>query len=338
MLPRAGRRWRLDYFVRRPRGQTRHADRKSGPGAVLTSAAARPPARGRRAARRADALARPATRHLPDARRVRETLAPHRAAFGRFSCARRAAVGPARPAPGPRIDRVRGARRRSASAPGLLEATFDPGCRLGEWDFQMLGLAAHLAALVLEIERLRVQLARAGLLPVNRPRRDGAAPLIGSTPAHADALRSTIERVAATDFTVLLEGESGVGKELVARQIHELSRRRTGRSSRSTARRSSRRCSRRSCLASRSAPPPASAAGAESSKHADGGTLFLDEVSDLSLVGAGQAAAGDPGPGGRTGGRQRHPSRRHPHRRGDQPQSVATWSSGSCSGRTCSTA
>ena len=64
---------------------------------------------------------------------------------------------------------------------GLLEATFDPGCRLGEWDFQMLGAAAHLGALVLEIERSRVLLARAGLLGTTRPSRDGAAPLIGST-------------------------------------------------------------------------------------------------------------------------------------------------------------
>jgi hypothetical protein len=92
-----------------------------------------------------------------------------------------------------------------SSMAGLLDATFDPGCRLGEWDFQMLGLASHVAALVLEIERLRLQLARAGLLALNRPRRDGAAPLIGSTPL-MHALRSAIERVAATDFTVLLEG------------------------------------------------------------------------------------------------------------------------------------
>jgi hypothetical protein len=90
---------------------------------------------------------------------------------------------------------------------GLLEATFDPGCRLGEWDFQMLGIAAQLGGLVLEIERLRLQLARAGLFHQQRARRDGAAPLIGSAPV-IQTLRSTIERVAGTDFTVLVEGPS----------------------------------------------------------------------------------------------------------------------------------
>src|SRR5437870_12688754 len=86
----------------------------------------------------------------------------------------------------------------------VLEASFDPGCRLGEWDFQMLGLAAHIAALVLEIERSRLQLARAGLLDANRARREGSsrsAPLVGSTPPMR-ALRDSIDRVAATDFTV----------------------------------------------------------------------------------------------------------------------------------------
>src|SRR5215831_3026384 len=63
-------------------------------------------------------------------------------------------------------------------AQGVLEATFDPGSRMGEWDFQMLGAAAHVGALVLEVERLRVQMARHGLFPVVRPPRDGAAPLI----------------------------------------------------------------------------------------------------------------------------------------------------------------
>jgi hypothetical protein len=89
--------------------------------------------------------------------------------------------------------------------PAFLEATFAPGCRLGDWDFQMLGIATHIGALVLEIERNRAQLAKAGLLTSARQQPDGAAPLIGSTTVMR-LLRSRIERVAATDFTVLVEG------------------------------------------------------------------------------------------------------------------------------------
>ena len=43
-----------------------------------------------------------------------------------------------------------------------------------------------------------------------------------------DQLRGIIERIASTDATVLVRGESGVGKELVARAIHFRSRRRQG--------------------------------------------------------------------------------------------------------------
>ena len=169
------------------------------------------------------------------------------------------------------------------SSEGQLEVTFDPGSRLGDWDFQMLGTAANLGALVLEIERSRLQLARAGLLNPNRIRRDGAAPLIGST-AVMKTLRSEIERLAATDFTVLLEGESGVGKELVARQIHELSRRRTG------------PFVAINCAALVETLLEAELFGIEERtatgvrgrrgkfEAAEGGTLFLDEVSDLSLT------------------------------------------------------
>lgn len=115
-----------------------------------------------------------------------------------------------------------------------------------------------------------------------RPRRDGAAPLIGSTVAMAQ-LRSAIERVAATDFTVLLEGESGVGKELVARQIHDISRRRNG------------PFVAINCAALVDTLLEAELFGIEDRtatgvrgrrgkfELADGGTLFLDEVSDLSL-------------------------------------------------------
>jgi transcriptional regulator with PAS, ATPase and Fis domain len=96
-------------------------------------------------------------------------------------------------------------------------------------------------------------------------------------------LRATIERVAVTDFTILLEGESGVGKELVARQIHELSRRRDG------------PFVAINCAALVDTLVEAELFGIEERtatgvrgrrgkfEAADGGTLFLDEVSDLSL-------------------------------------------------------
>jgi DNA-binding NtrC family response regulator len=167
--------------------------------------------------------------------------------------------------------------------PGVLEATFDPACGLGEWDFQMLGMAAHIGALVLEIERSRLQLVRAGILVPNRPpRRDAVAPLVGST-VEMRALRDRIERVAATDFTVLLEGESGVGKELVARQIHDISRRANG------------PFVAINCAALVETLLEAELFGIEERtatgvrgrrgkfEAADGGTLFLDEVSDLSM-------------------------------------------------------
>src|SRR5262249_1005302 len=46
--------------------------------------------------------------------------------------------------------------------------------------------------------------------------------LIGETPAVA-ALRSRIERAAPSDVPILVLGENGTGKELVARAVHELS-------------------------------------------------------------------------------------------------------------------
>ena len=156
-----------------------------------------------------------------------------------------------------------------------------------------------------------------GLLNPSRMRRDGAAPLIGSTEV-MQGLRSAIERVAATDFTVLLEGESGVGKELVARQIHELSRRRNG------------PFVAINCAALVETLLEAELFGIEERtatgvrgrrgkfEVAEGGTLFLDEVSDLSAVRAGQAAARHSGPGRRARRRPRQPSRRHPDRRRDQ--------------------
>jgi transcriptional regulator with PAS, ATPase and Fis domain len=156
-----------------------------------------------------------------------------------------------------------------------IEAVFDPSRTLDGWSCQMIDAATHVAALLLEIERV----ARRAL-PGRHPA-DGAAPLIGSSRA-IRAVRERIERVAATDFTVLIEGESGTGKELVARQIHELSRRRRG------------PFVPVNCAAIVETLLEAELFGIEERtatgvrgrrgkfEHANDGTLFLDEVSDLS--------------------------------------------------------
>jgi transcriptional regulator with PAS, ATPase and Fis domain len=165
---------------------------------------------------------------------------------------------------------------------GTLETTLLPGSAIDEWSSQVLDGSAHLAVLLLELERCRQQSIRATGSALVRPRRDGAAPLIGRTASIRD-LRARIERIASTDFIVLLEGESGVGKELVARQIHDLSRRRHG------------PFVAINCAALVETLVEAELFGIEDRtatgvrgrrgkfEHADGGTLFLDEVSDLSL-------------------------------------------------------
>ncbi|MEZ5420163.1 MAG: sigma 54-interacting transcriptional regulator [Vicinamibacterales bacterium] len=107
--------------------------------------------------------------------------------------------------------------------------------------------------------------------------------LIGSSP-QMRTLRDRIERVAASDFTVLVQGESGTGKELVARQIHDLSARRAG------------PFVAVNCAALVETLLEAELFGIEDRtatgvrgrrgkfEHADGGTLFLDEVAELSLA------------------------------------------------------
>ena len=158
-----------------------------------------------------------------------------------------------------------------------LEAVFDPTRPADDRARQTLAAGAQVAGLLLEMERAngRWPLASA------RSRSDGAAPLIGSS-LGIRTVRDRIERVAATDFTVLIEGESGTGKELVARQIHELSRRRKA------------PFVAVNCAAIVETLIEAELFGIEERtatgvkgrrgkfEHAQDGTLFLDEVSDLS--------------------------------------------------------
>jgi transcriptional regulator with PAS, ATPase and Fis domain len=95
-------------------------------------------------------------------------------------------------------------------------------------------------------------------------------------------LRARIQRVAATSFTVLIEGESGAGKELVAREVHGWSERRRG------------PFIAVNCAALVETLVEAELFGIEERtatgvrgrrgkfELADDGTLFLDEVADLS--------------------------------------------------------
>ena len=69
--------------------------------------------------------------------------------------------------------------------------------------------------------------------PVRVPKRTEAATVAGGSPfgliggsAHVRKLVATIRRVASSDVPVLIEGETGSGKELVARGIHAASARR----------------------------------------------------------------------------------------------------------------
>lgn len=81
---------------------------------------------------------------------------------------------------------------------------------------------------VLEKENLQDGLARAqDEAEILRNQLAIESDLVGSSPAMLN-LRDTISRIAPTDATVLIRGESGVGKELVARAIHFSSECRNG--------------------------------------------------------------------------------------------------------------
>jgi formate hydrogenlyase transcriptional activator len=107
--------------------------------------------------------------------------------------------------------------------------------------------------------------------------------LIGSSPKFR-ALLTEVERVAPVDSAVLIQGETGTGKEVIARAIHEASPRRN-----------------HGFVALNCAAIPSALLESELFGHergaftgawaqtkgrfqmADGGTLFLDEIGDMPL-------------------------------------------------------
>ena len=79
------------------------------------------------------------------------------------------------------------------------------------------------------------------------------ASFVGRSPLFADAVRG-LPRIAGDRAAVLIEGETGTGKELVARALHYLGPRAATRSRRSIAERSRTRCSKTNCSATSAAP------------------------------------------------------------------------------------
>src|ERR1700712_3093968 len=81
------------------------------------------------------------------------------------------------------------------------------------------------------------------------------------------ALLAHVQQVAPSEASVLIIGETGTGKELVARHIHNLSARRN-----------------RPFVAVNCGAFSESLVEAELFEEADGDTLFLDEIGDLAMA------------------------------------------------------
>jgi transcriptional regulator with GAF, ATPase, and Fis domain len=188
---------------------------------------------------------------------------------------------------------------RDAALPGTGLATVD--LVLSPWPHGQSGAAFLLtvidagerAALSAELGRVREKLAeseraRMRLSSIQAELVEtgtgGPPVMVGSSPA-LQRVRSQIARVAPGDTTVLIQGETGTGKELVARLIHAESAR-----------------AREAFVAVNCAALPESLIESELFGHergaftgadrrrlgkfelADGGTLFLDEIAELPLA------------------------------------------------------
>ena len=110
----------------------------------------------------------------------------------------------------------------------------------------------------------------------------GGSPIVGSSPG-IESLRQLIRIVAPADASVLVVGENGTGKELVARELHERSRRKDGPMlARSCAELADTLLESELFGHERGAFTGASRERAGLFQAASGGTLFLDEVGEMS--------------------------------------------------------
>ncbi len=197
------------------------------------------------------------------------------------------AGGPPQPLGTPFLSR----KPLTLTANGEGEITLDPGTTSTEIiiDGDVVGSARQLSSAEID-DGVVITLARQVVLVLHRQKVRAPAPtsagrrrdhgLVGAGDRIL-AVRDHIDRVAKTDAPVLLRGETGTGKELVAKALHAAS----GRAD-------------REFVSVNMAAIPASLAASELFGHvrgafsgadrnkegfftrADGGTLFLDEVGD----------------------------------------------------------
>lgn len=157
-----------------------------------------------------------------------------------------------------------------AGAYDFIEKPFQP-----EQILEIARRATEKRRLVLENRRLQQQLQQST---------DPSSQLIGHCPA-IESLRSEIRAIADTDASVLILGETGTGKEVVARCLHDMSGRAAG-----------------NFVAVNAAAIPeqifeselfgheaGAFTGAQKKRvgkleHASGGTLFLDEIGSMPLA------------------------------------------------------
>jgi formate hydrogenlyase transcriptional activator len=158
-------------------------------------------------------------------------------------------------------------------------------------DIGFLGQVANQIALALdnalayrEIQQLKEQLSKEKLYLEDEIRAEmNFAQIIGNSAALRRALKR-VETVAPTDSTVLIYGETGTGKELIARAIHDLSPRR------------SKPFVKLNCAAIPTGLLESELFGHEKGAFtgaitqrigrfevADGGTIFLDEIGEIPL-------------------------------------------------------
>jgi DNA-binding NtrC family response regulator len=189
------------------------------------------------------------------------------------------------------LDLVRLARDREPDAVVIVLTAFGDAAAAGE---AIRAGAFDFVSKPYDIGALRQTLARAlerrRLAPAAR---DGTAspdgtvdaeriPLVGHSPAIIDVMK-TVARVASSRASVLVLGETGTGKELIARTLHQYSERRD------------RRFVAVNCSALaeglleselfghlRGAFTGAATARTGLFREADHGTLFLDEVGDIT--------------------------------------------------------